>query len=61
MNARISGLRTDDPLDGEYHVSVQCGNCEEEFTVMVKKGTKLLDALIDLECENCGCCELERY
>ena len=52
MNARISALRTDDPLEGEYYVAVQCENCEEQFTVMIEKGTMCTDTLADLECEN---------
>lgn len=49
-------LNTNFPIPiNEYKARIECMNCGEEFTMSIKKGVTIIEAVNDEPCPNCGC------
>jgi hypothetical protein len=45
----------DSDEDETYSMNIACGNCEDEYSYDIPKGTTIKAYLADKICENCGC------
>ena len=43
-----------DIYEGEYAISLNCGNCGQTKAIIVKKGVKLSDIDMEIICPMCG-------
>ena len=41
--------------DYYYLFSITCKNCNNNFTVLIKKGYYVKDIITAVKCKNCGC------